>query len=202
MKKNLILLPALSVVLMSGCGSSELLTEKTNVHKVSTSKTKSEQKEIPSESKKFKSINDYISKTMAQQFSFLSFTKSIKGNELITKVRFSADNILNPKFQSTENQFYWSVQLTPSLVEKINTIPKPVTFKILSKDDLSKKEQQKSLYSNYYQVEQHFKIQKNDATKIKSLVSKKDHGFAFKIHDENKEEAYVFIDLESFVDQK
>lgn len=202
MKQTLILLPVLSIVLMGGCGSSELLTEKSTTHKVSASKVKSERKEQPSESKKFKSINDYISKTMAQQFSFLSFTKSIEGNELITKVRFSADNIINPKFKSTENQFYWSVQLTPSLFEEMKTLPKPVTYKILSKNDLSKQEQKKSLYSNYYQVEQRFEISKNDTTKVKELISKKNPGFAFKIHDENKEEAYVFVDLESFVDQK
>lgn len=199
MKKRFFWMTPITFFMLASCTphDSSARVSPESIH--TTSNMKTEQSTHESGEKSFKSVNDYIHNTMAQQFSFLSFTKRLEKNELILTVTFSVDNILGPQLQSTEQEFYWSIHMSPALSEEIIQPAAPVAFKSIAPDELTTSEQMKSPYTNYYRVEQRFKFPETQFLNIKNKFTTAKFEYIFSLHDEHQEEVYNFFDLESFV---
>jgi len=198
MKKYVALYVLASALVLASCSENDSSKSTSLGKEKSNEKTEQTTQDV-SGTTQYVSINEYIDSMVAQQFSFISFEKEVENNELITTVTFSVDNILSPKFTSTEQQFYWSVQLPTSLFEKVSDVPEPVMFVPISAEELTNSEREKSRYANFYRIQQRFEVSEEHVAEVEKLIQKKDSGYAFKLHDENYEEAFVFVDLESFV---
>lgn len=195
MKQFVALYVLVSMFMLTACGESDSLKSNKEDIEVRTEQTAHK----ASGAKQYTSINAYLKTTVAQQFSFVSFEKEVENKELIVTVTFSVDNILSSKIASTEQPFYWSVQLPPSIFEKVSDVPKPVMFTSVPEKELTDRDRKTSRYANFYQVQQRFEIAEERIAEVNRLIQTKDSGYAFKLHDEHYEEAFVFVDLESFI---
>ncbi|WP_114571301.1 hypothetical protein [Exiguobacterium flavidum] len=144
----------------------------------------------------YDSIRDYLPGMQANQFVFLSVMRKRTQDELVVRVRYAIDDVLEQSLRATREDYQIDLLLTDG-TERFET-NRTASVESISASRLTEGEKQE-VNRNYHQLEQRFPLEELPTLLLRRLDEAR---FDLRLLDGNAEEVFVVVDVESFAEER